>query len=214
MAEDKKPTDASNSGAGGSKPDNSANTKRIGQIEIELGCKRNRPKTWAPTRQVLRGHWLKANLTSDERSEALEPIPDIPGIRITIEPERRLAVIYDPLGLPRNIEKLREVSEAFLKFSGQKSTYMESTKHEELSDTDIKTWLYWMARLVKSGDATVTVGELPSLNEISKLRGMTEMGHWDSTVRRNRFRETYEAWIDKVENIHNQRELSGSVGDQ
>lgn len=200
MANDNK-QEGGNSGAKAPVIDRSSDSAKdkVAEFEIELGCKRNRKKTWPPTQQQLRGAWIRANLTSDERSESLEGIPDIPGIRIRISAMSRKALIYDPLGLPENAEELKKVQAAFEKVVGGKHSFMESIKRENMSETEIKTWVYWAMRLVASEDAKVTRGSIPSPQEIESMPGMTEISQFDSASRKNRFRETADKWMTKIE---------------
>lgn len=192
-------------GGGGRKPKESP----IGEVIIEVGDKRNNQKMFSPTRTILRGSWAKANLVSDERVEQVETIPDIPGIRILISPVRRTALIFDPMSLPENTQLNRDVQEAIKKNFGTQCGPMEKIAYEDMSDTAIKTWLYYMRRMVDGSktngvqwtDAKIVAGSLPTMAEIKALPGMIEMEHFNASAIKCRYKEYFPDYLAAISKI-------------
>lgn len=168
------------------------------EIEIELGDDRNRVFAWGPTMEVLRGAWTRKNLKSDELVEEFAKMPDIPGIRIRVVYERKLAVIYDPLALDTNKELCATIAAIIFERFRRKEGPAKECKREAMDADDLKTWLYGMRRRVDAGQARVTVGTLPTLAEIDKLPGRTRVEMYNSSSRACKWREEFIAFTDML----------------
>jgi hypothetical protein len=162
-----------------------------GDVTIEIGTNRNQNVAWPMTRDILRGHWQKAHLLHQELTEVTTLIPDLPGQRIKISAARATAWILDPLNLPEfavTMAKLNFVLGAEPALTGGKVKPATDTEHGNLTPTLIKSWLYWMRRLVDEGKGHVVEGKLPTLAEIAELPGKTRCQNYDSGGRA-RYRE-------------------------
>lgn len=173
----------------------------IGEIEVEFADKRNRSKMWPPTRNTYRGAWNKANLIADERSERIEQIPDIPGVRLYISPERKQAIIFDPLSQKENADQCRGIADAIKTQFGSTQGPMETVKYPKLTPSDVKTWLYWLRRMLDNNDIRVITGSVPEMEAIEALPGQTEMGAFDSSPNKCRFRENFGEYMEVVTRI-------------
>jgi len=173
-----------------------------GDVVIEVGDERNRNIIWSPTKRELRGRWSRVNLTGDELVESLGMLPDIPGMHIIADGRRKRLVILDPLADPKNAE-LREKVSKIIKESWRREEGPEKTVIiENASDTQIKTWLFWMRRLVEGApvvqerrgtsggpQAKIVSGKLPSYEEIAALPGKTRIEFHNSSHRAVKFLE-------------------------
>lgn len=181
-----------------------ASSRWKGKVVIELGDDRNRMIVFGPTKEKLRGRWDKANLRGDEVTEQMEYIPTIPGLHIELDGRKRQARIYDPLTLPqykRTLEQARKGHRHVLKRDAHPD---DERVKEKMTDTDIKTWLYHMRRLVDGTppvddpvtgrttggpQAHLVEGTLPSYEEIEALPGKTGQEFYNSSSKRVRWRE-------------------------
>jgi hypothetical protein len=168
-----------------------------GDVTIEIGDERNRPFMWPMTKALLRGTWRRVNLQPDEMTDLTNALGmlqgDIPGARIELSGRRRRCRIYDPLDLPENASLWAEVKRLFLFHTGTEFAPVPEKLEENLNDTKIKTRLYWMRRLVngtpinrlvrppRGGPQAILVGSgaLPTLPEIAKLPGRTQIGFYN-----------------------------------
>ncbi len=168
------------------------------EIEIEFGDERNRYFAWGPTMEKMRGHWTRKNLHSDELVEELATMPDIPGMRIRVAYERRLAVVYDPLSLEANKTTCDRIAAIIFDRWRIKAGPEKTTTREKMDADDLKTWLYGMRRRVNNKEATVIVGTLPSLDEIDKLPGRVRIEMYNSSSRACKWREEFNEFTDKL----------------
>jgi hypothetical protein len=162
---------------------------RLGEIVIEMGDDRNRRFLYAPTGQELRGWWKKANLIGMTMDQRMTQMPDLPGMYICLDCKRARLRVLDPLNAPENKGLLAQ-AQAVHKDVFRTNAGPETDKLEEgLNDTRLKTNLYWMRRLVDSGSARIVSGELPTLEQIETLPGMTRAEVWNSSARARKYRE-------------------------
>lgn len=172
--------------------------KLAAEIEIEFGDARNRVMLWGPTQEKLRGHWLRANLNGDELVEPFVKMPDMPGQRVVLNYGRRVAVIYDPLGLKENADAAARISAIIYEHYRVKSGPAGAVERKEMDADDLKTWLYGMSRAVEGKKAKVTKGSLPTLAEVETLPGRTRMEYFNNSYRACRFKEEFSQWLDKI----------------
>ena len=176
-----------------SAPASAKSTVKLGEVTIEFGDIRNRNKMFPPTRERYRGHWLRQYMTSDEMTEALANMPDLPGMRLLFNPSEGRAVAFDPLLLPENENILRTAERVHKEVFHVDATAQKPVEYKDLDETDIKSWLYWMRRMVDNKDARIVTGTLPTLPEIARLAGKTQMEAWNSSARACKFREESDA---------------------
>lgn len=174
----------------------------MGEITIEIGDDRNRRFLWAPTKQELRGRWSRVNLKPDEATDELSRLPDIPGVHVTVDTRAMVLKITDPLNEPRNAELSRQLS-ALLKELFRSNNGPEKDKvYNKATPTQVKTWLYWMRRMVDGAPeefvkgrrvagpyAKVVVGKLPELEDIAALPGKTAVENYNASARATKFIE-------------------------
>lgn len=178
-----------------------------GRIVIEIATPRNGNVMWGGNETILRGAWRRANLIADERVEALESMPDIPGMRIEIDTIKRRLRIFDPLSLPEFAETLMRARFHFKELFKQDAQPVQEVVNNRPSDTQIKTWLYWARRFVEGTDeirdpktrllvtkakADLIDGRLPTYEQIEALPGKTQIDFYNSNQRGKRFKEDFD----------------------
>lgn len=168
-----------------------------GHVIIEVGDERNRSFQWAPTKDYLRGAWLRTNLTPDEGgSKRIAGMPDIPGMRIEVNGPQRVLRLFDPLALPEHATILEEVQRLCKHWWNDNVAPFPEKVYREAGKTQIKTWLYWMHRLVSGTpydeenpnrrprrggpQARLIQGTMPSLMDLLRLPGRIRIGNFDS----------------------------------
>lgn len=171
---------------------------RIGEFVIEISDPKCRNIMWPPTREILRGELLKSRLNSDEQNEITIKIPDMPGIRIKIDPEKAEASVFDPLSDPSKKADLREAENAFKEHLKVTHTAMEGKTYRKMSANDVKSWVHWACRLVESRHAKLVSGSLPSKETVENLPGKTGMSYFDSSARGCKFLEDFSAYVDAI----------------
>jgi hypothetical protein len=121
----------------------------IGAVTVELACFDNANVVFGPLLRRLRGRWSWANMRRGESSESgLMEMPDLPGLQLTIDPERMEARVEDPLTRPEYRETVMEANRAMKKMKGELITPLEPVRMVNMDENQIATWLYWFWRLL------------------------------------------------------------------
>jgi hypothetical protein len=176
-----------------------------GEATIEIVEERNRMVMWPPEQKMLRSRWSRSNLTGDEMVEAIGTLMEIPGVRIQADGRVRRLRIWDPLTEENNAGLLKEISRIMKEQFRSEVGPGRQTLIDEATDVQIRTWLYWMRRLVdgrpldeaeiegkrrptmivngKVPQAVVVSGTLPTIEEIRRSGGDVRVGFFDSSVR-------------------------------
>jgi hypothetical protein len=160
------------------------------EYTIEIATANSNNVLWPMTRQLLRGRWSRSVLVGVHAGPALQQMPDIPGLRLSVNLRTRTTRIFDPLGLPENASLLREVKIRYKELMGQEGRPEDDVKNEwPASDRDrgegdsmLKGWLFWMKRLVQAKEAVEIGAPLPSFEQIEKLPGKTLVKPFDNSA--------------------------------
>ncbi len=146
------------------------------EIVIEIGNKKNQSVFFPPLQDNLRGTWVFENLPRGTVSAmGLQEIPSTPGLRIHLDIDLRKAKRTDPLLYPENAGLYEELKVVHEKLFGKTRGW--PTLEIDLPDADaVKTWHYWMKRLVDNKCATLVEGNLNH-----KLPGRARQA-WGSTT--------------------------------
>lgn len=165
------------------------NTRRLTEVVIEIGDHRNRNILWPITQVVLRGRWNRSNLSGTTMAQVMTAMPDLPGMHISCDPSRQQARIFDPLADESNADLLfkaqRIHEQAYRTTAGPEKPILQ----ENMTDTEIKTWLYWMRRFVDNNQARIIHGHLLDQEDIKKLPGKTKCELNNSSIHAKKFRE-------------------------
>lgn len=134
------------------------------RVVIEVATRKNDTVVFYPAQERLRGRWRNSNLGfGSQPSEALMRMPDIPGIHVFVEVRDRRVGFRDPLAYKENARVLEEASAAHkaMDSDGRPIVPVPDVVKDEVEDTEIATWLYWMMRLVQAEYAVLIKGSLP-----------------------------------------------------
>lgn len=175
------------------------------EVTIELAAWRNQSVVFGPHgNDRLRGQWNKRNLISDEHVEDLDGLPEqpLPGMRITVNMKERTAKIWDPIELPVFSELYAKLKAFFRDRFHRDLVPQKTVKKEKMSDTDIKTWLFEMRKLLDHPEhedgqgrkvggplAVLVEGKLASAEEILLLPGQTKTEHFNTSTEMLKTRE-------------------------
>lgn len=120
------------------------------ELTIESANSRLGPVVFNPTKSKLRARFNKGSMIGDEHVASTDMLPDgIPGQRITINIRERRAVIFDPLELPEYRDMLATITAANRSTPmGKAATYYPRETYENLTNSEIKTWLYEIRKLL------------------------------------------------------------------
>lgn len=168
------------------------------EFEIEFGDGRNRVMSWPPTAEIYRGAWKRANLVGDEMVEIISQFPDIPGMRLRLDPQRRKSVVYDVLYLPEHKEACARLQRLIKLHFGVDQGPAKPVERDRLDDDDIKTWYYWARRKVDAGQATIVRGELPDIDDVERMAGRVRIETFNSSARACKWKEDFDRYIDAI----------------
>ncbi len=163
--------------------------KRMASVVIEIASDKNRQYMWPMNMSNLRGRWTRANLIGVTMAPVLASMPDLPGMRIMVDPARSSARIFDPLAEPANaelLERARKVhKEAFRVEAGADRTM----DFPSLTPDELKSWLHCVRKAVDGRHAEVVHGMLPTAEQIAGLPGKTRTQHFDQSPRSQKYLE-------------------------
>ena len=145
------------------------------KIVIEVGDNQNSNIMFNPHRKELRGRWDRHRLPAGTTSvdKGLLAVESLPGARIEVDTETKIARIYDPLKEdPEWAAKMPGIN-AVLKIALDNANGFApfETQVMELNDDGLATWVYWMKRLVQSKKAWLHEGStFPEQNPPGRIR--------------------------------------------
>lgn len=168
-----------------SSPTATTDPRRLSEVVIELGDDRCRNMMWPLTKVVLRGRWSRSNIPTSAH-QSFASMPDLPGVHISCDPSRKRARVFDVLSDPSNEELLLKAQKVYQEAFQERAGPEKTVLYENLSDNEIRTWLWEMRKAVDGKRARVVHGELPTREQIEGLPGRTriELNSNSSTGRR------------------------------
>lgn len=138
------------------------------EVEIEFGDKNNGQAMFPPLQERMRGRWDPHNLPLGmSMSAELRVVPTIPGVRVRVNTRKMTGELIEPLSFKENEGLANEVKKRTKAMSGVAHGPREEYKRD-LDEVEMKSWLYWMWRHVKCGQAFLTGGEVLDENELNK----------------------------------------------
>lgn len=156
----------------------------MSEVVIECCTPKNQDVMFQPTSETYRGNWSNAKIPGTEMRPAIRQMPEIPGIHIAVDKENRTCRTYDPLDKDKDVwERINGILEENPHQFSKMKPWPE-VLHEDCDDNQVKTWLWWMRRLVDSGKARVRTGELPTGDEILSMPGIARIGQFNSVAPR------------------------------
>lgn len=149
---------------------------------VEFGDIKNRNFVFPLGSKPLRGRWATRNyLPNTTVHEKFQGMPDIPGIVLEVDATTRTVRFLDPLSDPRNKEALRIASAAYKTAFGEECCGWPEAKLENLSDDELKSYIYWTRRMMDNGSCKVINpgGKVPEMAEIEKYPGLVSFHNFD-----------------------------------
>lgn len=158
-----------------------------GTFTIEIGNAQNGQVMCPITRRFLRGRWDNQNIRGRVADDKFAGMPDLPGLRITVDGRAGTVTVTDPLADPANREVLK-AAKAVYKACNWGDPEPEPTRtFANLSADRMKLWVYWCRRWVDAADATETRGKVPEMADIEALAGRVERNLLDSSSKREKW---------------------------
>jgi hypothetical protein len=132
---------------------------------LQLNC---RPRLG----KIVRGRFDLAKLGERIMDDRLKGLPTvIPGILFSFNGAARKIGFHDPLAFPKNQALRKAVGDAIKNYTGQDQSPEKVVEYAELSDDDLKNWLYWMRRHLDAKQIVVHKGAVPDMKVIEKMPG-------------------------------------------
>lgn len=178
----------------------------VAEFTVEFGDPRNRSIIIKTIRQEVRGHFSLRKLYEAEQGgrdigQAMQRVPDIPGLFMTVTPKDGKAVIYDPWEKkPEMWEKLNGVlAGAYAARAGKFGPVARSEM--ALSPDQMKTLCVELVKKVDGGQARVVKGTMPTAKQIEAMPGR-ELFDPMNSGRKPRYVDEVEAWTERLDSIH------------
>jgi hypothetical protein len=177
----------------------------MAKYTIEFDGPNNENYRFAPSATTLRGAWRSHRVAHNDMNDAMKSmstVPYIPGMRVTLNTDERSATVLDPLATTDEGKQIWEKVLAKIKqheaFFGAKQRLLPPITKANLTDSEMKTWAYYMAMAVESGYAVVLSDsqQLPSVEQIRSLPGGIRIGLLGSN---SGYKPESEKWRDVVE---------------
>lgn len=211
MADHKQQNSAQNSGAQTQHKPDSGRPELSGTFTVEFGDEHGRRPSLGTLRKSYRGYWSLAQqaarrdengkrIGSREFGEGISQMPDVPGIHMEIDLDRKFAREYDPLS--DDPDKLADACRALGIGRGNQSYKAKpwpTIKYDNLDPHVFKTLVREVMRLVDAGMARVISGHLPKIEAVDKLPGRYLHDVWNSNANRPRFEDQVDEYLKNLE---------------
>lgn len=158
-------------------------------IIIEIADERNRSLLFQPLQDKLRGRWDSQNVAYKRPHPALAKLPRIiPGIQVIVDINKKTVGIVDPLEKSENADLIKALESAKRELPGLMSgtSPKPAVKYTDVGESVIKTWLYWMRRLVDNNQAMMVSDQdsLPKMAEIEAMKGEIRVSQFNPIATR------------------------------
>lgn len=155
---------------------------------IEVGDNMNRNPKFGPTGEQLRGRWTASHVAAIEAHSAIKAISSIPiinGICLGIDREKRLGRRFDPLRETAEGKaiwaRVQPLLDQYNEIFDQGMKPWDQAVFPQLDDNDVKTWFYWMRRLLDAKQAFLQSDRFPTMDEIKKYPGGVRKNFWSNS---------------------------------
>ena len=179
-------------------------------VKIEISDKCNRNVMFHPLQQKLRGRWDAQNVSYKRAHQALAQLPTvIPGIQVIIDTNRKTRGYMDPLSNSEHAETVEKIKMAREQVSGISPGHnpWPAVKFENSTHNELKTWMYWMRRLVDSKKAIIigNADSLPTMADIESMPGDIFVGQFNSvatnSIKKGAERDSQESNTEKATTV-------------
>jgi len=126
-------------------------------------------------------------------------MPDIPGMRLRVEPQNMVAVLFDPLDDDADLlERVNAVARRAKSFYKGVPFKPVPENRLQLNDDLLVTLLYELHRKMDAEQIEVVSGRLPTKEEIDTLPGREYYDVWNNG-RRPRYVDEVPGWLERLE---------------
>ncbi|MAT51483.1 MAG: hypothetical protein CMK32_09905 [Porticoccaceae bacterium] len=161
---------------------------------------------FGPLSQRLRGRWEANKIVRFPISEnsglagLMDAAPEIPGMYIWIDLEKRSAGAKDPLECTESGKRIMaKIQSHYKQVESAVVSPAEPIEITGMTDDQIKDFLYWMRRSVDDGHAVAVANspELPPMEKIKQMPGRRTLNHAFPTTNpeTRQFEEPYEFFV-------------------
>lgn len=141
------------------------------EVVVEVGRDANNHFAFNPLSANLRGRWNPKNEPgASARNNTIMSAPEVPGMYIVLDAQKRTLRALDPLSLPENKGLLDKLNNAVKAMYGQQGP-QEETIQTQLTDGQIKTALWEMWCMVNDGRGWLVHGQMPTPQKIMEMEG-------------------------------------------
>ena len=135
---------------------------RATEITIEISAGKNRDVYFRPAQRTLRGTvdvGVPPGFVVPEHVTALNNVPNIPGLYVSLDIQARRARVYDPLEFDTGLAaKVNAWCRNVVGAVGNEVYSPVPEQVYDLNDGDVASWCYWMKRTVDAGQAKLVAG--------------------------------------------------------
>lgn len=149
---------------------------------VEIADSRNGNVLWPITQAVLRGKWARANIPAQSYPERLQEMPDLPGMHIAIDTNRRKGSVFDLLSRSTHKDLLKKANRQHLAIWGVECEPERDITLATMTDNQMKSWLYWIRRMLDAKQCVCVEGTVPSMAQIEAMPGTFMTNVFDASV--------------------------------
>lgn len=183
--------------------------ERIAPFTVEVGDDSNRTITINTLTMRLRGRYSLSNLfsrkdpsgkrmTGRNVGDVMTQMPDIPGIRLEVDPGKSSVRIYDPLeGDKDRCDEINRVLSSAVSIGSSSITFVPE-KTVTLDKDQLKTLCIEVVQHVRENSARVVSGSLPSQSAVNRLPGKKLYDPWSSDHTKPRYEEDVPEWQEQM----------------
>lgn len=155
---------------------------------VEVAGSKNESLMCPIDSKVCRGKWARKNLHGKQFEGDFTAMPDLPGLCFVVNTDKRFVRRFDPLADPDNEKLLKRAQRISLSLDGIKRRPEKPFvwRDSNLTDDTLKTFVFWIRRMVDVGHMTVIKGVVPEWPEIRKMSGTIQLKPYDQLAGINR----------------------------
>jgi len=155
-------------------------------ITVEIAPKFNRQLMCEFLGERLRGRWSMAAIPG-QSSETMSGMPDLAGIRLTLDCRKRTLVKFDPMGDEDHKDALDRAKRILSGWGSSSHDPHPTVTRDKLSDNDLKSILHEFCQWRDHAKVIVIAGDIPDTASIDSLPGRRRINPWDTGSRQERY---------------------------
>lgn len=157
----------------------------IGSFRVQMGDDKNRNFVWPMDHRLLRGRWSHANIVGVTMDERFVKMPDVPGILVDVDVDKRILRLMDPLAHPEN-KHLLEKAQAIAQQSFNTKCSFDFQPNgilvrRDLTNNQLKSVCWYVRRFLDARCCEVVRGRVPSADQCLAMPGSIAVEVYDSS---------------------------------